>query len=493
MPSSPPCARRGLGNFTVVGTEIVGPVVGEQLKRQGLMATVLALGGILAYIALRFQFSFAVGAIAATLHDLLVCLAFLSFFKYDLTLNVIAGLLTITGYSVNDTIVIFDRVRENMRGMRRDNLTHIVNVAVNQTLARTVITAGTTLLSVIALYLFGGEVLQRLRLHDARRDHQRHVFDRVHRVLDRHHVPGAQAREGAGGAGRRRSRRASPAAGAPRSSGRAPVTLPAAVLLGIIQGLTEFLPVSSSAHLILARFFFGWETPPELGLAFDVALHIGTLAAILAYFHADLTAMARSLPALFSPAPDDMSRLMQPHRRRDHSGRRSSASCSATSSSTTCARPAVAAGALVVGALAMMVAERVGTRERTEAGLSWTGALLIGCAQAAALVPGMSRSGSTIAVGMFLGMRRDAAARFTFLLAIPATLAAAGKESLELRHLGLTGDTVTLFVVGVLVSGVVGYLTIKYFLRFLAGHRLDVFAYYRLILAAVTVVWLWRA
>ena len=148
-----------LGNFTVVGTEIVGPVVGEQLKRQGLMATVLALGGILAYIALRFQFSFAVGAIAATLHDLLVCLAFLSFFKYDLTLNVIAGLLTITGYSVNDTIVVFDRIRENMRGMRRDHLSHIVNVAVNQTLARTVITAGATLLSVIALYLFGGEVL----------------------------------------------------------------------------------------------------------------------------------------------------------------------------------------------------------------------------------------------------------------------------------------------------------------------------------------------
>ena len=108
-----------LGNFSVVGTEIVGPVVGEQLKRQGLMATVLALGGILTYIALRFQFSFAVGAIAATLHDLFVCLAFLSFFKYDLTLNVIAGLLTITGYSVNDTIVVFDRIRENMRGMRR--------------------------------------------------------------------------------------------------------------------------------------------------------------------------------------------------------------------------------------------------------------------------------------------------------------------------------------------------------------------------------------
>jgi preprotein translocase subunit SecF len=143
-----------------VGTKIVGPVVGEQLRRQGLMATVLAMVGILAYIALRFQFSFAVGAVVATLHDLLVTMAFLTFFQYDLTLNVIAGLLTITGYSVNDTIVIFDRVRENMRSMRRDDLKTIINTAVNQTLSRTIITAGTTLLSVIALYLFGGEVLR---------------------------------------------------------------------------------------------------------------------------------------------------------------------------------------------------------------------------------------------------------------------------------------------------------------------------------------------
>ena len=151
-----------VGSFdeTPIGTEIVGPVVGEQLRKQGIWATVLAMAGILAYIALRFQFSFAVGAVVATLHDLLVCLAFLAFFRYDMTLNVIAGLLTITGYSVNDTIVIFDRVRENMRSMRRDNLTHIVNTAVNQTLSRTIITAGTTLLSVIALFLFGGEVLE---------------------------------------------------------------------------------------------------------------------------------------------------------------------------------------------------------------------------------------------------------------------------------------------------------------------------------------------
>jgi preprotein translocase subunit SecF len=154
--------KSNAGSFKVEGTEIVGPVVGEQLRRRGILATTLALVGILIYIALRFQLSFAIGAIAATIHDLLVCLAFLAFFKYDMTLNVIAGLLTITGYSVNDTIVIFDRVRENMRSMRRDNLAHIVNVAVNQTLGRTVITAGTVFLSVIGLFLFGGEVLHGL-------------------------------------------------------------------------------------------------------------------------------------------------------------------------------------------------------------------------------------------------------------------------------------------------------------------------------------------
>src|SRR5918992_4405364 len=152
--------KGNVGAFKTEKTEIVGPVVGEQLRRQGILATTLSLAGILIYIAIRFQLSFAMGAIAATLHDLLVCLAFLAFFRYDITLNVIAGLLTITGYSVNDTIVIFDRVRENMRSMRRDNLSRIVNVAVNQTLSRTFITAGTTLLSVTALYLFGGEVLK---------------------------------------------------------------------------------------------------------------------------------------------------------------------------------------------------------------------------------------------------------------------------------------------------------------------------------------------
>jgi preprotein translocase subunit SecF len=151
--------KGNLSNPQVVGTEIVGPSVGEQLTRQGILATVLALGGILVYIAMRFQFSFALGAVVATIHDLLVTLAFLAFFRYDLSLNVIAAILTITGYSTNDTIVIFDRVRENMRSSRRDDTEAVINTAVNQTLSRTVITAGTALLSALALFFFGGEVL----------------------------------------------------------------------------------------------------------------------------------------------------------------------------------------------------------------------------------------------------------------------------------------------------------------------------------------------
>jgi preprotein translocase subunit SecF len=158
-PASQLCANATAFNC-VSGRRIVGPTVGAELQRRGVLATVFALGGILVYIAFRFRFSFAVGAVVATIHDLLITLAFLALFRYELSLNVIAALLTITGYSMNDTIVIYDRIRENMRSMRRDNLATVVNAAVNQMLDRTMITGGLTLLSVIALYFFGGEVLK---------------------------------------------------------------------------------------------------------------------------------------------------------------------------------------------------------------------------------------------------------------------------------------------------------------------------------------------
>lgn len=148
-----------IGGFTDIGTEIVGPAVGKELRSKGLWATVFSLLGILGYLAFRFQFSFGVGAVVATIHDLLITSAFLAFFRYDISLNVIAAILTMTGFSTNDTIVIFDRIRENLRGMRRDSLHHVINVSINQTLGRTVITSGTALLTALALFFFGGEVL----------------------------------------------------------------------------------------------------------------------------------------------------------------------------------------------------------------------------------------------------------------------------------------------------------------------------------------------
>ena len=150
----------GLPTFELLSREIVGPVIGADLQRRGIYATLASILAIAVYIAFRFRISFALGAIAAVFHDIVVTVAFLVFFGYEVSLNIVAALLTITGYSVNDTIVIFDRVRENLRSMRRDSLDDVVNVSVNQTLARTIITSGTTFVAVLALFLFGGEVLR---------------------------------------------------------------------------------------------------------------------------------------------------------------------------------------------------------------------------------------------------------------------------------------------------------------------------------------------
>jgi protein-export membrane protein SecD/preprotein translocase SecF subunit len=149
----------GVPTFEVTGTETVGPAIGADLRRKGAYATLASIAGITAYIAFRFRPSFAAGAIAATFHDILVTVSLLTLSGYDLSLNVVAAILTITGYSVNDTIVTFDRVRENLRTTPRATLEQAVNAAVNQTLGRTIITAGTTFLAVLALFLFGGDVL----------------------------------------------------------------------------------------------------------------------------------------------------------------------------------------------------------------------------------------------------------------------------------------------------------------------------------------------
>jgi preprotein translocase subunit SecF len=146
---------------TESSSEIVGPIVGAELRQKAIILTVLGLLFQLIYIAARFKGGiWGIGATVAALHDILVCLGFLAFFGFEVTLNVIAALLTLVGYSVNDTIVIFDRARENMRVRKREGMAKLLNESLNQTLTRTLISNGTTFLAVLGLFLFGGEVLR---------------------------------------------------------------------------------------------------------------------------------------------------------------------------------------------------------------------------------------------------------------------------------------------------------------------------------------------
>jgi preprotein translocase subunit SecF len=146
--------------FAVRSAEFVGPKVGAALRRQALMATLLGLGAMLVYIAFRFEWIYGVAAVLALLHDVVIALGLLSLANLELSLTVIAALLTLIGYSVNDKIVIFDRIRENVRLMRREKFTDIANLSINQTLSRTILTGGMTLVGTLAIFLFGGEVLR---------------------------------------------------------------------------------------------------------------------------------------------------------------------------------------------------------------------------------------------------------------------------------------------------------------------------------------------
>jgi len=145
--------------YKIVGTEAVGPVAGQQLRNKAIAVTLAALVGILLYIAFRFEWTYGAAAVIAVFHDVLVTLGFFSIFQWEISLTVIAALLTLVGFSVNDTIVVFDRIRENRRLHRRDSLYKVTNDSINQTLSRTVITSGLVFLSVLAMVLFGGEVL----------------------------------------------------------------------------------------------------------------------------------------------------------------------------------------------------------------------------------------------------------------------------------------------------------------------------------------------
>jgi preprotein translocase subunit SecF len=147
------------GQFEILNSESVGPKVGSDLRRQAVLATLYALGGILVYIAFRFEWIYGVAAVFAVFHDTLITLGFFSLFEQEINLTVIAALLTLVGYSVNDTIVVFDRVRENLKSSRRLTLHEVLSRSVNQTLSRTILTSGLTLVAALAMYFFGGEVI----------------------------------------------------------------------------------------------------------------------------------------------------------------------------------------------------------------------------------------------------------------------------------------------------------------------------------------------
>ncbi|HEX2916790.1 MAG TPA: undecaprenyl-diphosphate phosphatase [Chloroflexia bacterium] len=279
-----------------------------------------------------------------------------------------------------------------------------------------------------------------------------------------------------------------------------------AILLGIIQGASEFLPVSSSGHLLLTQRLLNLNDQ-TFGLTFDVALHLGTLLALLFYFRRELLAIPRSLmrtvsgPAIVaagqpgnvltgpSPLQSDLftPRLL---------GQLVVASIPAVIVAVgfgdfieqNVREPLVVAAMLAVFGIVMLVADRIGRKERTVQELGWVEAILIGVAQAVALVPGVSRSGITITMALFLGLRRDEAARFSFLLAMPVIAGAAAKQSLYFFGEGLTTSQAALFIVGITVAAISGYVALRFLIRFLATFSLAAFTYYRLLIAALVVL-----
>ena len=253
------------------------------------------------------------------------------------------------------------------------------------------------------------------------------------------------------------------------------------VVLAIVQGLTEFLPISSSGHLVLVPAFFGWT---DQGLAFDVAVHFGSLLAVCAYFRKDILGLLRGAGELAT------FRLESP-------GARLALGIGLGTI------PAAVAGLLAAGwieanlrspsvivvtlagyAVLMVIADRFGKSTRNITDVTIRDAFLVGCAQALALVPGTSRSGVTITAGRFLGFARQDAARFSFLLSVPVIFLASGYESIKL----VTSDEVVPWGqlgTGIVVSAIVAYLRIEFFMRFVQRIGLLPFAVYRLLLAGV--------
>jgi len=262
-----------------------------------------------------------------------------------------------------------------------------------------------------------------------------------------------------------------------------------AIVLGVVQGLTEFLPVSSSGHLLLGQYFLGLDEK-RFGLSFDVALHMGTLLAVVTYFWRDLIRMALAFLRSFGHrdlANDADQRLAYLVIASTVPAALIGFLFEGFFESTVRSPWVVVVNFVVVGIL-FLVAEAAGSHRRKASGLGFGEAVGIGIAQATALVPGVSRSGATITLGLFLGLRREEAARFSFLMSVPIIAGAGGLQLGEVLANRMSAHEWLLFFVGFVTSAAVGYVTIRFLLDYLTHHSLSVFAYYRFAVAAVVAV-----
>jgi undecaprenyl-diphosphatase len=259
-----------------------------------------------------------------------------------------------------------------------------------------------------------------------------------------------------------------------------------ALVLGIVQGLTEFLPISSSGHLALIPWLFGWKDP---GLTFDVALHMGTLIAVIGYFWRDWVDMfggfARTVRRR-SMADDAQGRLFWLLVVASIPGAIVGALAESAAANALRA-PAVVASLMIGVAFLLIAAEAAGSRKRLLKDIGLSDAVIVGISQAIAICPGVSRSGITMTTGLFAGLSRETAARFSFLMSTPII---AGAGLFSLRHVlkeGLPSDERMAFFLGFLAAAAVGYLAISVLLRYIQHHSLRVFAYYRFAFGALVL------
>ena len=276
-----------------------------------------------------------------------------------------------------------------------------------------------------------------------------------------------------------------------------------AIVLAVIQGLAEFIPISSSGHLIIVRRLLGWnELSPAHELTFDVALHFGTLLSVLVYFRRTWVQIIRAAlggkVVRFSESAASAQPLTAEEQREERMllwfmalatvpGALAGKLLEQSAEEYFREHIFLIAGALIVVALLMAWGEKFGQLGKPLTRVSLADSLIIGCAQAAALIPGVSRSGATITAGLFRNLTREAAVRFSFLLSTPLIAGAALLKAHELQKEGLPEGMHAPFLVGVTISAVVGYATIRWLLRYLQSNSLKIFIVYRIIAGVIVI------